>query len=52
MWKIIFLLWNVRDNVFNLVTEVVANANAKVQYGAVDNLAEGNYNLCKPPWNC
>ena len=27
--------------VFNLVTEVVANANAKVQYGAVDNLAEG-----------
>ncbi len=28
-------------NVFNLVTEVVANANAKVQYGAVDSLAEG-----------
>ena len=27
--------------VFNLVTEVIANANAKVQYGAVDNLAEG-----------
>ena len=27
--------------VFNLVTEVVANANAKVQYGAVDNLAKG-----------
>ena len=27
--------------VFNIVTEVIANANAKVQYGAVDNLAEG-----------
>lgn len=27
--------------VFNIVTEVVANANAKVQYGAVDNLAKG-----------
>jgi Fe-S cluster assembly protein SufD len=28
-------------NVFNLVTEVVANANAKVQYGAVDSLDKG-----------
>ncbi|WP_338471912.1 Fe-S cluster assembly protein SufD [Niallia sp. XMNu-256] len=28
-------------NVFNLVTEVIANDNAKVQYGAVDNLSEG-----------
>ena len=25
-----------KDNVFNIVTEVIANANAKVQYGAVD----------------
>lgn len=29
------------DSVFNIVTEVIANANAKVQYGAVDNLAKG-----------
>ncbi|WP_428911124.1 Fe-S cluster assembly protein SufD [Niallia sp. Krafla_26] len=28
-------------NVFNLVTEVIANGNARVQYGAVDSLAEG-----------
>lgn len=28
-------------SVFNIVTEVIANANAKVQYGAVDNLAKG-----------
>lgn len=27
--------------VFNIVTEVIANANARVQYGAVDNLAKG-----------
>ncbi|MDQ6600226.1 Fe-S cluster assembly protein SufD [Bacillus salipaludis] len=27
--------------IFNLVTEVVANANAQVRYGAVDNLAKG-----------
>jgi Fe-S cluster assembly protein SufD len=29
------------NNVFNIVTEVIANANARVQYGAVDNLAKG-----------
>ncbi|MGX6445408.1 Fe-S cluster assembly protein SufD [Neobacillus sp. K501] len=29
------------NTVFNIVTEVIANANAKVQYGAVDNLAKG-----------
>ncbi|WP_071393657.1 Fe-S cluster assembly protein SufD [Bacillus tuaregi] len=29
------------DSVFNIVTEVVANQNAHVQYGAVDNLAKG-----------
>lgn len=29
------------EAVFNIVTEVIANANAKVQYGAVDNLAHG-----------
>lgn len=29
------------NSVFNIVTEVIANANAKVQYGAVDNLAKG-----------
>jgi Fe-S cluster assembly protein SufD len=28
-------------NVFNIVTEVIANGNAKVQYGAVDHLDEG-----------
>jgi Fe-S cluster assembly protein SufD len=27
--------------IFNLITEVIANANAKVQYGAVDHLAKG-----------
>lgn len=27
--------------IFNIITEVFANANAKVQYGAVDNLAKG-----------
>ncbi|MEI5907857.1 Fe-S cluster assembly protein SufD [Bacillus spongiae] len=31
----------VNDGVFNLITEVVANGNAKIAYGAVDNLAEG-----------
>jgi len=30
-----------QNSVFNIVTEVVAQANAKVQYGAVDTLAEG-----------
>jgi len=30
----------VEEAVFNLVTEVIANTNAKVSYGAVDNLAE------------
>jgi Fe-S cluster assembly protein SufD len=30
-----------KDAVFNIVTEVVAKANARVQYGAVDNLSEG-----------
>lgn len=29
------------NSVYNLVTEVVANTNAKVQYGAVDTLAKG-----------
>ncbi|MBB6445031.1 Fe-S cluster assembly protein SufD [Bacillus benzoevorans] len=29
------------NSVFNIVTEVVAKANAKVQYGAVDTLAQG-----------
>nr|WP_263324986.1 Fe-S cluster assembly protein SufD [Neobacillus sp. Marseille-Q6967] len=29
------------DSVVNIVTEVVANANAKVQFGAVDTLAKG-----------
>jgi Fe-S cluster assembly protein SufD len=29
------------DSKFNIVSEVVANANARVQYGAVDTLAEG-----------
>ncbi|MCQ6275613.1 Fe-S cluster assembly protein SufD [Bacillus sp. V3B] len=29
------------DNVFNIVTEVIANANSRVQYGAVDHLAKG-----------
>jgi Fe-S cluster assembly protein SufD len=29
------------DSVFNIVTEVIANAGAKVQYGAVDTLAKG-----------
>lgn len=29
------------NTIFNIVTEVIANANAKVQYGAVDNLAKG-----------
>jgi Fe-S cluster assembly protein SufD len=29
------------NNVFNIVTEVIANANSRVQYGAVDNLAKG-----------
>ncbi|MCT2346036.1 Fe-S cluster assembly protein SufD [Niallia taxi] len=30
-----------KEAVFNIVTEVIANANARVQYGAVDNLAAG-----------
>lgn len=30
-----------QDNVFNIVSEVIANQNAHVQYGAVDNLAKG-----------
>jgi Fe-S cluster assembly protein SufD len=30
-----------KDNVFNLVTEVIAKPNARVQYGAVDNLDKG-----------
>ncbi|KAA9019985.1 Fe-S cluster assembly protein SufD [Niallia endozanthoxylica] len=30
-----------QDNVFNIVTEVIANQNSHVQYGAVDNLAKG-----------
>ena len=30
-----------RDNVFNLVTEVIAKPNARVQYGAVDHLDKG-----------
>jgi Fe-S cluster assembly protein SufD len=29
------------NGVFNIVTEVIANANSKVQYGAVDTLAKG-----------
>lgn len=29
------------NNVFNMITEVIANANAKVKYGAVDTLAKG-----------
>ncbi|HYK73261.1 MAG TPA: Fe-S cluster assembly protein SufD [Pseudoneobacillus sp.] len=29
------------NGIFNLVTEVIANSNAKVQYGAVDTLAKG-----------
>lgn len=29
------------DSVFNIVTEVIAKTNAKVQYGAVDTLADG-----------
>lgn len=29
------------NNVFNIVTEVIANANARVQYGAVDHLTKG-----------
>ena len=37
MLKIIFPLWNLEDNVFNIVTEVIAKANARVQYGAVDH---------------
>ena len=41
MWKTIFQLWTPEDAVFNIVTEVIANANAKVQYGAVDTLAKG-----------
>ncbi|MDT9026225.1 Fe-S cluster assembly protein SufD [Rossellomorea yichunensis] len=32
---------NVEDGVYNIVTEVLANNNAKVEYGAVDNLASG-----------
>ena len=28
-------------SIFNIVTEVIANANSKVQYGAVDNLGKG-----------
>jgi Fe-S cluster assembly protein SufD len=30
-----------QDNVFNIITEVVANQNSHVQYGAVDNLSKG-----------
>ena len=30
-----------KDNVFNLVTEVIAKSNANVQYGAVDHLDKG-----------
>ncbi len=30
-----------KEAVFNIITEVVANANSRVQYGAVDNLATG-----------
>ncbi|MDQ0198881.1 Fe-S cluster assembly protein SufD [Neobacillus ginsengisoli] len=29
------------NSVYNIVTEVIANTNARVQYGAVDNLAKG-----------
>jgi Fe-S cluster assembly protein SufD len=29
------------NNVFNIITEVIASANAKVKYGAVDTLAKG-----------
>ncbi|MGM0777610.1 MAG: Fe-S cluster assembly protein SufD [Bacillota bacterium] len=29
------------NGIFNIVTEVIANANARVQYGAVDTLAKG-----------
>ncbi|XJZ26828.1 Fe-S cluster assembly protein SufD [Bacillota bacterium Lsc_1132] len=29
------------NNVFNIATEVIANTNAKIQYGAVDYLAKG-----------
>ncbi|MBX9974213.1 Fe-S cluster assembly protein SufD [Cytobacillus firmus] len=29
------------NGIFNIVTEVIANSNAKVQYGAVDTLAKG-----------
>lgn len=29
------------EGVFNIVTEIIANTNAKVRYGAVDTLAEG-----------
>ena len=41
MLKTTFPLWNLRDNVFNLVTEVIAKPNARVQYGAVDHLDKG-----------
>ncbi|WP_394234540.1 Fe-S cluster assembly protein SufD [Niallia oryzisoli] len=30
-----------KDNVFNIITEVIANQNANVQYGSVDTLAKG-----------
>ncbi|HJV18160.1 MAG TPA: Fe-S cluster assembly protein SufD [Bacillales bacterium] len=29
------------NNVFNIITEVIANTNAKIKYGAVDTLAKG-----------
>ncbi len=32
---------NVENGVYNIVSEVVANNNAKVLYGAVDNLSSG-----------
>ena len=32
---------DVANSVYNIATEVIANTNARVQYGAVDNLAKG-----------
>ena len=41
MLRTIFLAVETADGVANIVTEVIANANAKVTYGAVDTLAKG-----------
>ncbi|MDI5788313.1 hypothetical protein PO124_07435 [Bacillus licheniformis] len=32
---------NPKEAVFNIVSEVITGANARVQYGAVDNLSAG-----------